>query len=218
MEYIFDIGLNSGQDTDFYLSLGYNVIGVDANPNIISYLKLKYEQEILDNRLILLDIGIYNTIGTFEFYLNRNTVYSSFNIAYGLRSNFNGEFDRVINVNTTTLSEIINQYGIPYYMKIDVEGSDLLALESLTISNKSKYISVKLSDINIITKLMNLGYTKFKYIDQSLNINHGFVWGSSGYFGENTIGNWLNYNDALILNNNYADNLFDSWIDIHATF
>ena len=44
---IFDIGLHAGYDTKFYLELGYNVVSVDANIELVkkSWLKFKkYEK------------------------------------------------------------------------------------------------------------------------------------------------------------------------------
>ena len=214
MEYIFDIGLNIGQDTDYYLNLGYNVIAVDANPDIIEYANIKYEQEILDGRLILLEIGISDNIEILDFYKNKNNLFSSFDPKYGCMLEWEGGLDHIIKVETTTLSELINEYGTPYYIKIDIEGYDSLSLNTLTIDNKPKYISLEFSDIDIISKLQNLGYTKFKYIDQEINKTLGFIHGSSGFFGEDTIGEWLNYNDAVELIDYYSV----IWCDVHATY
>ena len=36
---VFDIGLNNGDDTAYYLHLGYRVIGVEANPLLVAACK-----------------------------------------------------------------------------------------------------------------------------------------------------------------------------------
>ena len=34
---VFDIGLNRGQDTANYLAKGYNVVAVEANPELVEF-------------------------------------------------------------------------------------------------------------------------------------------------------------------------------------
>jgi len=36
---IFDVGMHKGEDTDFYIKKGFDVIGFEANPELIKYLK-----------------------------------------------------------------------------------------------------------------------------------------------------------------------------------
>ena len=53
-------------------------------------------------------------------------------------------------------------------MKIDIEGNDIICLRSLlNIMERPVYISVELSDIELIYKLAELGYTGFKIIEQT---------------------------------------------------
>ena len=43
---IIDVGMHRGEDANYYLKRGYNVIAIDANPNIIKYVNKKFEQEV----------------------------------------------------------------------------------------------------------------------------------------------------------------------------
>ncbi len=33
---VFDIGVNNGEDTAYYLRRGFRVVGVDANPDMVA--------------------------------------------------------------------------------------------------------------------------------------------------------------------------------------
>ena len=55
---IVDIGLYDGFDTQFYLSLGYKVIGVDADPMVIERCHQQMNAEVKQGRLTLLNTGI----------------------------------------------------------------------------------------------------------------------------------------------------------------
>ncbi len=112
--------------------------------------------------------------------------------------------------------EIYKFYGIPYYMKIDIEGSDLDVLESiinLEFKNRPKYISIEstktswsalLREFDIFIKL---GYLKFQAIPQRKMQEKVTKWknakgriityrhkkDSSGPFGEDLKNNWKNF-------------------------
>jgi FkbM family methyltransferase len=215
---IYDIGLNDGIDTDYYLKLGYNVVCVDANPEIIKDAIIKYKKEIIDDRVILLNVGISNNIDILKFYISKKSIYSSFIEEKANLIEYTDGIKNVIKINTIKLIDLIKIFGIPYYMKIDIEGYDMLAIETLTTETKSKYISVEYCDYNILDKLKSIGYNKFKFISQ-INIEEQnnnkndikFKLHSSGNFGENTPGEWMNYD---IIKNDIKL----GWFDIHATF
>src|SRR6187401_2542767 len=64
---IYDVGLFDGEDTSYYLSRGYNVVAVDANPLMVEKAKVRFAKEIAVKRLILLNVGISSEMGTETF-------------------------------------------------------------------------------------------------------------------------------------------------------
>ena len=42
---VYDVGMNNGDDTAYYLHLGYRVVAIDADPTLIERAKLRFEQE-----------------------------------------------------------------------------------------------------------------------------------------------------------------------------
>jgi hypothetical protein len=84
---IFDIGVNTGQDTEAYLNAGYRVLAVEASPVLTTQLTKKFKFSIQNNRLTLLNVGISNVSNTvLPFYLNvHRSEWSSFLPAMGCR-------------------------------------------------------------------------------------------------------------------------------------
>jgi len=50
---IFDIGANNGDDTAAYLTRGYNVVAVEANPSLCVELRARFQPELESGRLTL---------------------------------------------------------------------------------------------------------------------------------------------------------------------
>ena len=222
---IFDIGMHIGQDTKYYLELGYKVIAIEANPELIKSAEILFSKHIKENRLILLNVGISNKNGIMPFYRNLDkSEWSSFDKEIGTRNN--SEFE-IINIECLTTDSLFTKFGIPHYLKIDIEGFDYYCLNDIDSKNKPKFVSCEASDITWFDILYEKGYTKFKLLSQGddfipinikkeksnyypiyLKIKNGikkrlqnkikynFDFGSSGPFGENTKGEWLTYKDA----------------------
>lgn len=205
---IFDIGHNSGQDTRNYLKnhLKSRVIAIEANPTLVQKSNKKFASYIASKRLILIGIGLTalnpnknEKRPKLKFYVNRNDKFSSFTEKLGCR-NYKGNsmpagdhsFCNVMELETKNCADLVNEYGTPIYMKIDIEGLDracLQSLASLSIAQRPKYTSIEnvaLPDINI---LLSLGYTKFKVVNQN-RLQEGTTdeeEGHSGPWGENAV-------------------------------
>lgn len=231
---IFDIGFHVGQDTDFYLKKGFWVVAVDANPKLIEDGKKKFAQYISAGRLVLLNIGIGKGEEVLPFYVNEElSEWSSFDKQIGTTR---GKY-HVIEVPLVTLRSIVEKFGVPYYIKVDIEGHDLIAIQSLRgMADKPKYISIENGQAHMIEELFFLGYRKFKFVNQAdiskvvlkpypkegAFIDYSFPFGSSGPFGEDLDGQWLCKSDVLKLSNSYWNNPnrdanIHGWYDLHAT-
>lgn len=171
---IYEVGFCDGEDTYFYLRNGYSVVAIDANPHVIYQAKISFQPYITSGSLRL----VHRAISQYDkqtslFYISSNTLWSSLQKQNACRHMSRA---KCIHVKTTTLAAIFNKYGTPYYCKIDLEGAESLALESIAWANATpKYISVEVNYPNPIQShkstdtlqlLHKLGYTKFKLIDQ----------------------------------------------------
>ncbi len=232
---IFDLGFHTGEDTDFYLKKGFWVVAVDANPLLVERGRLQFKEYIDSRRLELLSVGIGTSKETLPFYVNKEkSEWSSFDQKIGTTR---GDY-YVIDVPLVRLSDLIDKYGVPYYVKIDIEGHDFKAIQSLQgLDELPKFISIENGQEHMIDELCNLGYTRFQFINQA-NItdikleppakegnfvDHQFPFGSSGPFGKELEDEWLDRQSVLEISKKYWDNPnrdanVDGWYDLHATY
>jgi FkbM family methyltransferase len=161
---IMDIGMNNGDDTAYYLRKGYRVVAVDAHPGMIENARSRFRRELEENRLILVNKGIAPERGSLTFWVcDGHSEWSSFNREIAARD---GQPHHPIEVETLPLSDLLAEYGIPHYIKIDIEGYDRYCLESLDPSRLPAYISVEASTSDLLDRLDELGYRSFKCISQ----------------------------------------------------
>jgi FkbM family methyltransferase len=69
---IFDIGMHTGRDTEFYLEKGFNVISVEANPQLVEKNKEKFKSELENKKLVIVDKAISDKAGMIDFYVFEN--------------------------------------------------------------------------------------------------------------------------------------------------
>ena len=55
---IFDMGLHKGEDTDFYLRKGFDVVAFEADPLLIKFCKLRFADYIDKGRLQIIEGAI----------------------------------------------------------------------------------------------------------------------------------------------------------------
>ena len=175
---IYDIGMHAGRDTEFYLKKGFKVVAIEANPALVEKATIKFKDDISTGRLIIIDKAIAPAgVDTIEFYTNDKhddwgTIIPDWN--RGQDAGF-----KSITVQTVPLQTIIQTHGVPYYMKIDIEGADMLCLQALKQMNVvPEYLSIELLTPNnyknknvdcleILFYLYAMGYRKFKVSDQT---------------------------------------------------
>jgi FkbM family methyltransferase len=173
---VYDVGLHDGTDTEYYLHKGYNVIAIDANPNLIKKAEKKYEDHIQRGKLVLLNVAISDVETELAFSISAEDQFSSLNEEAAKRGS--GIRKKVI-VSSKKLSSLFREYGIPMYCKIDIEGYDAIALQTLDATQGlPQYISVETEMVPFngsieekdiffnLNRLQQLGYTKFKFVNQ----------------------------------------------------
>ena len=84
---IMDIGMNDGLDSSFYLSKGFRVVAVEANPILIEKVGKELADYVASGQLIIEPVGLGTQDGEFTFYLNQdNDQWSSFDRVWGTRN------------------------------------------------------------------------------------------------------------------------------------
>ena len=165
---IFDIGMHKGEDTKFYLKNGYSVVAVEANPVLARECEAKFKSEIESGRLTIVNVGIAEEEGEMPFYVNKHSSeWSSFDREIGTRNNTPFE---IINIKTVRTRSLFEKYGCPYYLKVDIEGFDYLAIKDIQESLvRPQYVSCESNEVEWLDILHQKGYRKFKLINQANN-------------------------------------------------
>lgn len=232
---IYDVGLNVGQDAEFYLKKGFRVVGIEANPVVADVARSRLSPTF-GERLEIVTVGIGPSHEVLPFYVNRrHHEQSTFLKQFTNGATWDMGLD-VIEVRVTSIDDVIRKHGVPHYMKIDIEAWDMIVLNQLgECGARPKYISVETGPtLDWIRKLQALGYSSFKLRNQSKNrdivltppaaegrfCEHRFEWGCAGPFGEETPGEWESADSVASAWKNHIDNGFPegNWFDVHARF
>jgi FkbM family methyltransferase len=216
---IFDIGAHRGEDTEYYLGRGFRVVSVECDPEHVAFLRTHFASEIENGRLTLIDRAIAPQLGPVTFYRNKNvSVWGTAEHSWADRNRALGTEIEEITVDGVTPDALFREHGIPFYLKIDIEGRDLLVVSALAqFPAKPPYLSLEAQESSLdelraeFAALRALGYDKFKLSPQhhvqrqhipprsphGTAIDWVFEKGSSGMFGEDLDGFWMSEAEAL---------------------
>jgi FkbM family methyltransferase len=163
---IFDIGMHEGKDSWFYLEKGFRVVGVEANPRLVEFSRNHFSWWIQQNKLTIENIGIADRDSEMMFYINKQIdEWSSFD--YGLATRENTAIEK-LKINAKNINYLIDKYGMPYYMKIDIEGFDEFVVRGLCVSaERPRFVSIEDGGIHSLISLYESGVREFKFINQT---------------------------------------------------
>jgi FkbM family methyltransferase len=217
---IMDVGMNNGDDTEFYLAKGFHVVAVEANPGLVEQAKKRFASQIESGRLTLYGVAISDRDGTVDFFEDlKDDGRGSVSREYAVQNvTARGSQWQRIEVPSLRMERILEECGVPHYLKIDIETADRLCLEALqTFSHRPRYVSFELNlaafeDTFLALKLLwDLDYRSFKLVNQALHhlirlpnppregdhVDFHFKKRMSGPFGEETPGPWLTIDQAV---------------------
>lgn len=138
---IFDVGANHGAKTDIFLRLGARVVAVDPDESnerilreqfhalrvrpkpVVIVAKALSDKEAVETMFIDEPGGAKNTL---------NPKWVEVLRADDTRFGSTLQFGETRRVETTTLDRLMETYGVPYFIKIDVEGFEDQVLAGLT--------------------------------------------------------------------------------------
>lgn len=160
---IFDVGANIGEKTAHYLSLGAKmVICVEPNPTELRTLFLKYSGNI---HVFILPIGLADKKGKILFH--PYGALGSADKEWMTKGRFkNCNWPDPVEIEVNTLDSVIEEFGMPDFCKIDVEGYELNVLNGLNqpiplISFEFTYEFLTKKTQPCLQRLYELGYRKF---------------------------------------------------------
>ena len=128
----FDVGANVGNRISPMLAIGAKIIAVEPQEKCYKFLKRKFGKKIM-----LVKKGLGEKEAIKSFHLSDDSTISSFSDEWIQAVKKTQRFkekkwNRSIQVEMTTADLLISQYGLPSFIKIDVEGYELEVLKGLT--------------------------------------------------------------------------------------
>lgn len=218
---VFDVGLHRGEDTEYYLARGFRVIAIEANPELVHYCENRFKTHIQSSALTIVHGAVVQDDGasSVRFYKNKKTsVWGTVVRKWADRNAALGADSEEIEVPVVNFDRLLSEHGCPHYLKIDIEGMDLVCLKKLLRTNsRPKWVSLESDKVDFasiqeeFSVLEQLGYRRY-YIQQQADIDkrrltinsqegeyvdYRFPTGSSGPFGNDLSGPWLSKEEAL---------------------
>ena len=218
---IYDVGMHLGEDTAFYLKKGFAVVGFEANPELVAQCSTRFEGALADGRLQIVEgvIAPANNSETITFYKNLyKSDWGTVDQSWADRNTMRGSPSERIELPRIDVIDAFNKFGIPHYLKTDVEGVDTHVIAALSeFDLRPRYVSIEaeVSDKSrfylALSMLRDLGYSRFMLVQQAnipgkvmrfKNVDgreliHTFEKHASGPFGEDLDQPWTDFNATL---------------------
>jgi FkbM family methyltransferase len=203
-ELVFDIGAHAGDKAIPFLQKGARLVCVEPQPQLAEHMRIRFSG---NPSVTVVPKGVGRAPGTLNLDIcTKSPVLSTFS-THWKAGRFSGyEWDEQVEVEITTMDELIALYGEPRYSKIDVEGFEREVVEGLScrigilsLEFTSEYIS---HTMQIVHRLVNLGYEEFNLAlaeDPRFQLDQWVAW----------------YDVVRILGNSTKDNA-KLWGDLYA--
>lgn len=122
---VFDLGANIGIRAQLFLDMGLRVVSVEPQPECAA--------EINPEATVIV-AAVAATEGKQTFYPCRPNWLSTLSTEYieKVGPDFDCAYQAPVEVDTVTIDGLIDKYGWPAFVKIDIEGGELDALRGLT--------------------------------------------------------------------------------------
>lgn len=177
---IYDVGLHRGEDTDFYLRKGFRVVAFDANPELVRLCQERFRTHVESGQLTIVEGAIVDidktacTNGKVAFFKNKSgTSWGTTQDSWAERNQAMGTEIERLEVDVVDFAAVLRKHGIPRYLKIDIEGCDLVCLNALrNFSVKPDFVSFESDKVTLravreeIRLLQELGYNQFQAVEQ----------------------------------------------------
>jgi FkbM family methyltransferase len=238
--YILDIGMHKGMDAEYYLRKGFRVVGIEARADLALEVSKRLKREVRSGQLTILNLAVSDEAdGQVDFWVNPGK--DDWGSLYREHAE-KGEVGVAyrVSVATRTLESVVEEFGLPYYLKSDTEGAETLVLRALaSLDSVPPYLSVEVHHQPQIELIGSLPYRRFQARNQWLNPwSHeptpsreglsaptSFTHEHSGPFGRDLpLDEWLDFEElSRRLSHWFALSESDralvghGWIDVHCS-
>jgi FkbM family methyltransferase len=214
---VYDVGAHKGEDTAYYLAKGYRVVAFEANPELVRACARRFAAEVDAGRLTLVEGAITDSgAASVRFYRHPLSTWGTTSDEMVTR-NLMVAASEAIDVPAVDFAVKLRETGMPSFMKIDIEGSDMLCLgalldfdvrpQSISVESHKTDFSRLLAEFALLERL---GYDRFAVVQQGgiagrtlqtrrldgSALTFRFEEDSSGPFGSD-VGPWLDCRRAI---------------------
>jgi FkbM family methyltransferase len=128
----FDVGANYGNRIEPVIDLGINIIAVEPQQECIDSLQKQF-----GNRITIVPMGLGEREEEKTMYISDANTISTFSEEWISSTQQSGRFshhnwNEQRRIKMTTLDNLISRYGVPRFIKIDVEGFETEVLKGLS--------------------------------------------------------------------------------------
>ena len=172
-ELVFDVGANVGNRSKIFLALGATVVAVEPQPACAGIIRTGLVDKGKSIHLVPMAMG--SESGRATMHVSSATGISTMSDSWLAAVKATGRFgqaswNRTIEVEMQTLDHLITQFGLPRFIKVDVEGFELQVLQGLTqpVSMISLEFTPETSDATFacIEHLRKLGPVDLNYSNE----------------------------------------------------
>lgn len=185
----FDIGANIGKRTETFLTLGARVIAVEPQPKCLEILRDKFSQ---NSSVVIVSSALGEKEGRVELSIcDEAPTISTLSEKWMTQGRFSPDYawNKKIAVSMRTLDSLIEEFGVPHFCKIDVEGYEYQVLQGLT--RKIPYVSFEFT-----SEFIEDAFACMKYFTSlSKEIKFNFVIGEGGTF---ELSQWASFEEISL--------------------
>lgn len=160
----FDVGTNRGDRISPIIDLGIKIVAIEPQDHCVQYL-----QQHFGDQIHIIHKGLGAVEGEKKLFISNLDTISSFSEDWIKATQKSGrlnhfKWNRTALKSITTLDHLIDEFGVPDFIKIDVEGYELEVLKGLSAP----------------VKMLSFEYTLPEYPDQAIACIHQIQLTSAG--------------------------------------